>query len=119
MDNKLNKLEEELIEKLNSLPERDKLKEIEQKILSDQECRKLIDVFQQAQDDYNFYLKSFGENHEYTRNAQKRLYEAKLKMDEQLLIKEYNDVLKVINEPLRYIEYNLISLFSRKRGHTC
>ena len=28
MDNKLNKLEEELIEKLNSLPERDKLKEI-------------------------------------------------------------------------------------------
>ena len=119
MDNKLIKLEEELIEKLNSLPERDKLKEIEQKIMSDLECRKLIDIFQQAQDDYNFYLKSFGEKHEYSKPAQKRLYEAKLKMDEHLLIKEYNSLLKAINEPLRYIEYNLISLFSRKRGHTC
>ena len=119
MENKLIKLEEELIEKLNSLPEREKLKEIEQKILSDLECRKLIDIFQQAQDDYNFYLKSFGENHQYTKTAQKRLYEAKLQMDEHLLIKEYNSLLKAINEPLRYIEYNLISLFSRKRGHTC
>ena len=87
--------------------------------MSDLECRKLIDIFQQAQDDYNFYLKSFGEKHEYSKTAQKRLYEAKLKMDEHLLIKEYNSLLKTINEPLRYIEYNLISLFSRKSGHTC
>lgn len=119
MDNKLKDLEEELISSLNSLPERNRLKELEQRILDNVECRNLIDVFQQAQDDYNFYLKSFGESHHFTKTAQKRLYEAKLKMDEHLLIKEYNDTLRAINEPLRYIEYNLISLFSRKKGHSC
>ena len=51
MDNKLKDLEEELISSLNSLPERNRLKELEQKILDNVECRNVIDVFQQAQDD--------------------------------------------------------------------
>ena len=119
MNNKLLELEDKLINELNNLPSREVLKEIENKIMEDEECRKLIDIFQCAQDDYNFYIKSFGEKHEFTINAQKKLYEAKLNMDTNPLITEYNKTLRDINEPLRYIEFNLISLFQRKKGHSC
>ena len=115
----LKELEEILIEKLNSSSYIEELNEIEQKILNDDECRRLIDIFQVSQTDYNFYLKSFGEKHEFTIKAQKVLYNAKLEMDTHPLVKEYNEILKKINEPRLYLEFNLISLFSRRRKHSC
>ena len=115
----LNDLEEVLIDKLNSLKEKENLIVLEKEMLNDEECRRLIDIFQSAQTDYNFYLKSFGEKHEFTLKAQKVLYEAKLKMDTHPLVMKYNETLKAINEPRLYLEFNLISLFSRRNKHSC
>lgn len=117
--NNLDELETALIDKLSGMPERQLIKEIEDKIFSNEECLNLISAFQKAQDDYNFTLKLFKEEHEETKQKQKILYQKKLAMDEHPLIKEYNNLLITINEPLRYLEYNLFSLFSRRGNHQC
>lgn len=112
-------LEEKIIDAIKNMSERTLLKEIENKIFTDEECLSLISSFNQAQDEYNFTLKLFKEDHELTLQKQKALYEAKLKMDTHPLINEYNTLLKTCNEPLRYIEYKLISLFQKGHKHQC
>ena len=115
----LKELEEELVLKLSFEKEKELLSKVENKLMENEECRKLIDIFQIAQEDYNFYLKSFGEKHDFTIKAQKKLYEAKFNLDSNELVKEYNELLNKINEPRRYLEFNLISLFSRRNKHKC
>ena len=112
-------LEEKIINAIKNMSERTLLKEIENKIFSNEECLLLISSFNQAQDEYNFTMKLFKEDHELTLEKQKLLYEAKLKMDTHPLISEYNKLLKICNEPLRYIEYKLISLFQKGYKHQC
>ena len=112
-------IQNQLVEKIKSMPERSLLKELESKLLEDKECIRLIDLFKSAQDDYNFYLKTFGENHEYTIKSQKALYEAKMNLDNNPLVDEYNKCLIKCNEPLRYLEYNLISRFQRRSRSSC
>ena len=112
-------VKKELLDILNSSEKKELLFKAEQEIMNNEECRKLIDIFQMAQDDYNFYLKSFGENHEYTKTAQKKLYEAKLNLDTNELIKNYNEIFKDINEPRRYLQDKLISLFARRGSCSC
>lgn len=112
-------LENKLVESVKTMPERKALKEIEDKIFSTQECLILISSFHEAQNDYNFTLKIFNENHELTKQKQKKLHEEKLKMDSHPLIAEYNKLLSICNEPLRYVEYKLISLFQKGAKHQC
>lgn len=112
----LEKLENEIVNDIKSMPEREYLSSLENEMLENDEVKHLIDEFHKSLDDYNFYLKSFGENHEFTKKYQKILYEAKLKLDLHPAVKKYNDALIKVNEPLRYLENNLISLFSRRKS---
>lgn len=112
----LEELESILIQKIKSMDERKLIKEIEDQIFSSPTCLELISSFQKAQEDYNFALKIKDSSE--TQKKQKSLYEAKLKLDSNKDIKEYNRLLSVINEPLHYLEFNLISLF-QKGNHSC
>ena len=115
----LQKLEDELVSKLAFEKEKELLSKVEIELIENEECRKLIDIFKLAEEDYNIYLKSFGSKHEFTLKSQKKLYEAKLNLDNNPIVKKYNEILMEINEPRRYLELNLISLFSRRGKHSC
>lgn len=116
---KLSDLENKIISELKSMPEREKIKLVEEQIYNSIETLKLVNEFNKASEDYNFVLKVFPNDKELHLKKQNELYQAKLKMDTSPLVKEYNDLLKTINEPLYYLEFNLINLF-QKRGHsTC
>lgn len=115
----LKELEEQMINKIKNMAEREQLKEIEQQIFNNEECLSLISQFQNAQNEYNFALKIFKDNHQTTIQRQKELHQAKLKMDSNQLINQYNNLLIKCNEPLRYIEYKLISLFQKGNNHQC
>lgn len=117
MKETLEELEDRMCDRIRSMPERDRLKDAEHRMMLDEECRRRIEAFQNAQNDYNFFLKSFGEQHENTKSAQKRLYEAKRTLDEHPLVREYTGLFASCNEPLRYLEFRLLFLFSRK-GHS-
>lgn len=116
---KLEEIENQMVEEILSMPERQLLKQKEQEMLNDSKALILIDSFHKAMDDYNFALKSFGENNEITINFQKELYKSKLAMDQYPIIKEYNELLSKCNEPLRYIENNLIRQFKGKKVGKC
>lgn len=115
----LYEIEKILIDKIKQMPERKKLKKIEEKIFTNNECLKLITAFQDAQNEYNYILKIYNENHKTSLEKRKILYEAKLNMDSNTLINEYNQLLIICNEPLRYLEYKLISLFQKGVSHKC
>lgn len=116
---KLDELENNLLDKLSDMPERKEIKIIEKEIFSNEECILLISNFQKAQEDYNFILKIYKNDSIQVQQAQKKLYQAKLKMDENKLINHYNLLLKKINEPLRYLDFKLISLFQKRGINKC
>lgn len=111
--NKLEDLENEMISHIKNMEERKLLKEIENQVFSNDECLNLISQFQNAQNEYNFALKIFKDDQKIIQLRQKELHQAKLKMDSHYLISEYNNLLIKCNEPLRYLEYKLFSLFQK------
>lgn len=115
----IDELEEKMIKAIKDMPEREELYQQEQLVLNDAECQRLILDFQSALDQYNFALKTFNEQHQITKDAQKKLYEAKLKMDTFAPIAKYNELLIKCNEPLRYIENNLFGLFKNHGERKC
>ena len=86
-----------------------RLKEIESKMNEDLEVLKLANDFNLAQSEYNSCLNHYAFESEEAKKYQRRLYEAKLSLDEHPLIKEYYECLKEVNEPLRYLEFNLLN----------
>lgn len=112
-------LEDKLVDAILNMEERKILKEKEENMLNSKEVNELILSFQKALDDYNFALKSLGENSPITKDFQKKLHYHKYHLDIHPLVKEYNDYLIKCNEPLHYLENNLISLFKRRGDHRC
>lgn len=109
---------EKLSSRLNNREEVKKLKEIENKMENDLEVLKLANEFSLAQSEYNSCLNHYDMNSEEAKKVQKKLYEAKLKLDSHPLVKEYYSYLKDVNEPLRYLEFNLFDKFKNK-AHKC
>lgn len=99
----------ELGEKLNSREEVQRLIELEKRLKEDEEVLKLAHDFSLAQSEYNSCLNHYDFESKEASVYQKKLYEAKLTLDSHPLVKEYNDCLIKVNEPLRYLEYNLLS----------
>ena len=101
-------------EKLRNRDEYLKLKEIEKKMETNLEVLKLVNDFSLAQSEYNSCLNHFDAYSPQAMNYQKKLYESKLKLDSHPLVVEYYKFLSIVNEPLRYIEFNLLDLFKTK-----
>ncbi len=116
---KLDDLRFKMIDMIKNMPERKELIIKEKAMMNDGQALKLIANFQTSLDDYNFSLKTFGENNQLTKNNQKKLFEAKLEMDNYPAIYQYNQCLNKCNEPLHYLENNLFKLFSNRRNFKC
>lgn len=92
----------ELIDKLNEAIKEDKrvkvLNELDSKLNSDEEVMALAYKKDMALLEFEDALKHFGENSKEAVEAQKRLYEAKLNLDLNPLVKEYNMAFKEVRK---------------------
>lgn len=101
---------------LNSRECLKQIKEIEKKMENDQEVILLVMEFEKAQREYSSSLNHYDEDSKEVLFYQKKLYDKKLKLDSHPLVEEYYSLLKEVNEPLRYLEMKLLSLFTFKNG---
>ena len=109
---------DEIINLLNKQEEIKKLKEIEKRMNEDLEVLKLSNDFSLAQSEYNSSLNHYSFDSKEASIYQKKLYEAKSKLDNHPLVKEYLQCLSKVNEPLHYLEFNLFNKFSSS-SHKC
>ena len=109
---------DKLAELLNNREEVKKIKEIEEKMMNDEEVLKLSNDLAIKENEFNSCLNHYQETSEEVNKAKHELYIAKLMLDEHPLVKEYYHYLSLVNEPLRYIEFNLLNKFSNK-NHNC
>lgn len=91
-----------------------RLKDIEEKMENDPHVIALSLAFQKTQRDYSDGLKHYEEDSIELNELQRKMFEAKYELDSLDLVKEYYNCLKEVNEPLRYLEYNLLSKFKFK-----
>lgn len=107
---------DELSEILNSRECISKLKEIEKQMENDPCVISLVMEFEKAQRDYSSGLNHYEEDSKEVLALQKILYERKLQLDSHPLVSKYYELLKEVNEPLRYLEMKLLSQFKINKG---
>ena len=75
----------------------------EERLFLDEECARLLSCFQQLKEEYKETkrFEKYGSNVE---NIQKRLSEVKCQLDENLLVKEYNEAYKKMKLTLKELE---------------
>ena len=110
---------DEISELLNSRTCLIEIKEIEKEMESNQEVIDLVMKFESVQREYSSGLNHYDENSKELLEIQKRLYEAKLNLDSHPLVEKYYSLLSEVNEPLRYLEMKLLSLFKINKGDSC
>lgn len=93
------------------------LNELDRKINNDEEVMKLAYQKDMALLSYEDSLKHFGEESKETKAAQKRLYEAKLSLDNNELVKQYNLAYKQVRIMYEIINEELFNDFKNK--HRC
>lgn len=103
----------ELGDYLKSSPEYRRLQQLSAQMESDEEVIKLHQLFSSMEDNYNLMLRIYSENSNEVKTALKVLYQAKLNLDNHPLVKEYYLKLSAVNEPLRYLQYELIYKYFR------
>ena len=82
------------------------MKSKEERMFLDKECARLLSCFQQLKDEYREAkrFEKYGSNVE---KVQKRLSEVKYQLDENTLVKEYNEAYKKMKVALKDLERNL------------
>lgn len=108
------KILEEVISLASELKNRDEviqIKNIQILMRENQDVLRLVNDFNLAQSEYNSCLNHFDFESEEAKKVQKVLFDAKMKLDSHPLVKEYYLLLNQVNEPLHYIELNLLSKF--------
>ena len=106
---------EDISKELKSRDCVNKIKEVEKEMENDLEVISLVMDFENAQREYSSSLNHYDENSKEVLQCQKKLFEMKLKLDTHPLVEKYYSLLKEVNEPLRYIEMKLLSLFKIKK----
>jgi cell fate (sporulation/competence/biofilm development) regulator YmcA (YheA/YmcA/DUF963 family) len=114
----IHNLIDELAFKLKSSDDYNKLLEAEEKMKNDEEVNKLSIEFQKAELAYSNGLNHYKEGSKELSDLQRDLYFAKYALDINPLVKEYTTLLNKVNEPLKYLQFNLIDLFKGHKG-TC
>lgn len=115
-------MEVELAEKLSeyrSILENDprikKLEEIEASLSKDEEVKALSFALKQKEGEFEDARSHYGEKSELTKAAQKKLYEAKLALDEHPLVATYNQAYIAVKDLYLYIDDILFSDFRAKK----
>ena len=89
-----------------------KLKEIDEKINNDEEVMKLCYKKDVAVTNYEDAIRYFGENSDEALKAQKALYQAKLELDENDLVKQYNLQFKKVRKIYDKINEEIFNKFN-------
>lgn len=90
------------------------LKDKEKKMLEDEECSKLLYLYQDAQSKYN-EAKRFENYGSDIDKASKELSDIKVKVEENNFVKEYNECYKKVKKELKRIEKILFKDIVRER----
>lgn len=90
------------------------LKEKEKKMLDDNECSRLLSLYQEAQSKYN-EAKRFENYGGDVERASKELSNIKVKVEENKLVKEYNESYKRMKKELKKIERILFKDIIKER----
>ena len=110
--NALNKLKEAI----NNDPRILKLNELDEQLNKNEEVMKLAYLKDMALVSYEDALKHFKEGSKEVSEAQKRLYEAKLSLDNHPLVKQYNEAYKEVRLIYGKINDTLFAKFKTKQG---
>ncbi len=114
----IHELIDELANKIKSSEDYKNLLIAEEKMKNDEEVNKLSIEFQKAELAYSNGLNHYQEGSKELSTLQRDLYFAKYALDTNEVVKEYTELLNKVNEPLKYLQYNLIDLFKGHMG-TC
>ena len=90
------------------------LKDKEKKMLEDEECSKLLYLYQDAQSKYN-EAKRFENYGSDLGKASKELSDIKVKVEENKFVKEYNECYKKMKKELKKIEKILFKDIVKER----
>jgi len=90
------------------------LKNRERKMLEDEDCFKLLHLYQEAQSKYN-EAKRFEKYGSDLAKVSKELSEIKCKVNENKLVKEYNEAFKTMKKQLKKIEKIIFKDIIRER----
>lgn len=95
------------------------LKEVEKKMENDEEVIRLSMIKSTYESEYSSILNYSSPSSSEAKAALKKLYEAKLNLDNHPLVKQYYDLFRKVNEPLHYLEFNLLHKFTTSKYGTC
>ena len=103
-----------LKEAINNDPRVLKLNELDNKLNNDEEVMRLSYKKDMASVSYEDALKHFPENSKEVRDAQRRLHEAKLNLDNNELVKKYNQAYKEVRLMYEMINESLFAKFKAR-----
>ena len=98
MDEILLKKTFDLKKEIDSLPEVIELKKISESMKVDKEVQRLVYNKDLCATKFNETVRHFGEDSAETKIAQKALFQAKLDLDNNALVKEYNKQYKIVKK---------------------
>ena len=101
-----------LKEKINSLPEVKELERLNDLLNDDEEVMKLAYRKDVASTKYEDAIRFFGENSNEAKEAQKTLHQAKLALDENGLVKQYNEAYKKVRKIYDKINEEIFNPFN-------
>lgn len=101
-----------LAEFIKKDPNRIKLKEAQEIMEANEEVFALYLEYKNAQEGYSSALNHYAEDSIEVKKSLKTLYLKKKALEEHKDVMSYNEILKAVNEPLRYLEFNLLYKFT-------
>lgn len=102
----------ELKEELTNHPDVIELEKIEKELENNEEIMKLCYRKDSCLTKYEDAIRYFGENSEEAKSAQKLLYQAKLEMDNNEIIKKYNEQFKKVRKLYDKINEEIFNKFN-------
>lgn len=112
MNQSLLEIASKLKEEINSLPEVQELERLNKLLNDDEDVMRLCYKKDMCVTKYEDALRHFGDNSDETLRAQKALHQAKLELDENPLVKQYNEQYKKVRKIYDRINEEIFNPFN-------
>jgi len=110
---------DELNEAIKSRPCYDEINKQIEMMETNEEVINLASIFSKAQIEYSDGLKHYDDDSKELKSLYDNLLISKNNLDSHPLVVRYYELLAEVNEPLNYLQFNLLSLFKIKKKHNC
>lgn len=112
MNQSLLEIASKLKEEIDSLPEIQELERLNKLLNDDEDVMRLCYKKDMCVTKYEDALRHFGDNSDETLRAQKALHQAKLELDENPLVKQYNEQYKKVRKIYDRINEEIFNPFN-------